>query len=64
MIMKSPVITVDEFAPTDVVIRLMQEKEVQHLPVTRQGAVVGLITPQEVIHYFVEHQLPRSPDAA
>jgi len=63
-IMHSPVYTVDEFTPTDTVIRLLQEQGLHHLPVTRQGAVVGLITPQEVIRYFVEHQLPTPPQAA
>ena len=63
-IMHSPVYTVDEFTPTDTVIRLLQDKGVDHLPVTRQGVVVGLITPQEVIRYFVDHQLPPPPQAA
>jgi CBS domain-containing protein len=63
-IMHSPVHTVDEFTPTDTVIRLLQERGFHHLPVTRQGIVVGLITPQEVIRYFVEHQLPTPPQAA
>jgi CBS domain-containing protein len=63
-IMHSPVYTVDEFAPTDTVIRLLQEKGVHHLPVTRQGVVVGLITPQEVLRYFVDHQLPPPPQVA
>ena len=63
-IMKSPVITVDEFTPADTVIRIMQEEEVHHLPVTRGGMVVGMITPQEVIRYFVNHQLPLPPDVA
>jgi CBS domain-containing protein len=63
-IMHSPVHTVDEFTPTDTVIRLLQERGFHHLPVTRQGSVVGLITPQEVIRYFVEHQLPTPPQAA
>ena len=63
-IMHSPVYTVDEFTPTDTVIRLLQEQGVHHLPVTRQGMVVGLITPQEVIRYFVDHQLPPPPQAA
>jgi CBS domain-containing protein len=63
-IMHSPVYTVDEFTPTDTVIRLLQDKGVDHLPVTRQGEVVGLITPQEVIRYYVDHQLPPPPQVA
>jgi len=63
-LMTSHVVTVDEFTPADSVIRLLREKRLHHLPVTRQGIVVGLITPQDVIHYFVEHELPLPPEVA
>jgi CBS domain-containing protein len=63
-IMTTPVVTVDEFTPADTVIRLLRAHRVHHLPVTRQGVVVGLITPQEVIRYFVAHELPLPPEAA
>lgn len=63
-IMARSVVTVDEFASTDSVIRLLRTKQLHHLPVTRHGSVVGLITPQDVIRYFVTHELPFPPDAA
>ncbi|HXG21857.1 MAG TPA: CBS domain-containing protein [Methylomirabilota bacterium] len=63
-IMTTPVVTVDEFTPADTVVRLLRTHRVHHLPVTRQGAVVGLITPQQVIRYFVENELPPPPEAA
>ena len=63
-LMTTPVVTVDEFTPADNVIRLLREKRVHHLPVTRHGEVVGLITPQEVIRYYVEHELPLPPEVA
>ena len=63
-IMTAPVVTVDEFTPADTVARLLRTHRVHHLPVTRQGAVVGLITPQEVIRYFVENELPVPPEVA
>jgi len=62
--MKTPVVTVDEFTPADTVIRLLRTYRVHHLPVTRQGVVVGLITPQELIRYFVENELPLPPEVA
>jgi CBS domain-containing protein len=64
VIMKTPVVTVDEFTPADTVIRLLRMYRVHHLPVTRQGVVVGLITPQEVIRYFVMNELPLPPEVA
>ena len=63
-IMTRSVVTVDEFASADSVIRLLRLKQLHHLPVTRRGGVVGLITPQDVIHYFVTHELPSPPDVA
>jgi len=63
-VMTSPVVTVDEFTPADTVVRLLRTHRVHHLPVTRQGSVVGLITPQEVIRYFVANELPVPPEVA
>lgn len=63
-IMTESVVTVDEFASADSVIRLLREKHLHHLPVTRRGVVVGLITPQDLIHYFVSHELPLPPEVA
>src|SRR5713101_1928094 len=63
-LMTTPVVTVDEFTPADSIIRLLRERRFHHLPVTRQGVVVGLITPQDVIRYFVEHELPLPPEVA
>ncbi len=63
-LMTTHVVTVDEFTPADSVIRLLRERRFHHLPVTRQGQVVGLITPQDVIRYFVEHELPLPPEVA
>ena len=63
-LMTTPVVTVDEFTPADTIIRLLRERRFHHLPVTRQGVVVGLITPQEVIRYFVRHELPLPPQVA
>jgi CBS domain-containing protein len=63
-LMTAHVVTVDEFTPADSVARLLHEKHFRHLPVTRQGEVVGLITPQDVLRYFVEHELPLPPEVA
>jgi CBS domain-containing protein len=63
-LMTAPVVTVDEFTPADSIIRLLRERNFHHLPVTRQGIVVGLITPQNMIHYFVSHELPLPPEVA
>lgn len=63
-LMTTPVVTVDEFAPADSIIYLLREHNFHHLPVTRQGVVVGLITPQDMIRYFVSHELPLPPEVA
>src|SRR5262245_29838794 len=41
MVMTSPVVTVDEFTPADNILRLLRERRFHHLPVARQGVVVG-----------------------
>jgi CBS domain-containing protein len=58
--MNTDVISVDEFATADEVIRTLREHRMQHLPVVRLGVVVGIITPMDVIRYF----LGRGDDAA
>ncbi len=63
-LMTRPVVTVDEFTPADGVVRLLRERNFHHLPVTRQGVVVGLITPQDIIRYVVAHELPLPPEVA
>ncbi len=63
-LMTPHIVTVDEFTPADHVVQLLREHKIHHLPVIRQGVVVGLITPQSVIQYFVTHELPSPPEAA
>ena len=63
-LMTEHVITVDEFTPADQVLTILREEKIHHLPVVRQGIVVGLITPQSVLHYIVAHEFPSPPDVA
>jgi CBS domain-containing protein len=63
-LMTPHIVTVDEFTPADHVVQLLREHKIHHLPVIRQGVVVGWITPQSVIQYFVTHELPSPPEAA
>jgi CBS domain-containing protein len=53
-VMSTRIVSVDEFAPTDDVIRALREHRIHHLPVVRQGTVVGVITPNDVIRHFLE----------
>jgi CBS domain-containing protein len=61
-IMTHPPIVVDEFAPSDEVMQILRESQIHHLPVVRNGKLVGIITPHDVIRYFVEKQLPPEPE--
>ena len=45
--------TVGEFMPAGQVVELMRDEEIRYLPVVRQGAVVGLITPGSLMSYLV-----------
>jgi CBS domain-containing protein len=61
-LMSTPVITVDEFDRTDDVMRLLREHAIHHLPVVREGRLVGIVTPADVIRFLVEELLPVPPE--
>ncbi|WP_438011069.1 CBS domain-containing protein [Sorangium sp. So ce321] len=63
-VMSTPPISVDEFMPTDEVMTLLRENRIHHLPVVRNGRLVGIITPQDILRYLVERVLPIPPDPA
>ena len=61
-VMSRPPITVDEFATTDEVLALMRESHIHHLPVVREGRLVGIISPLDVLRFFVERVLEPPPE--
>ncbi|XXX81771.1 CBS domain-containing protein [Sorangium sp. So ce134] len=63
-VMSTPPICVDEFMPTDEVMTLLRENRIHHLPVVREGRLVGIITPQDILRYLVERVLPLPPTSA
>jgi CBS domain-containing protein len=62
-IMSQPTIAIDEFAPADEVIETLRSRRIHHLPVARAGKLVGIITPLDVLRWFVEHESPLPDDA-
>jgi len=48
-IMTTDVLSVDEDTPIEVAVDLMQERRVRRLPVTRNGKVVGIIAPADLV---------------
>ena len=62
-IMSQPTIVIDEFAPADEVIDALRSRRIHHLPVARGGKLVGIITPLDVLRWFVEHERPLPDDA-
>ncbi len=57
-LMSHPVLVVDEFSTTDEVMSLLRDGRVRHLPVVRAERLVGIITPHDVLRYFVQRVLP------
>ncbi|WPB81041.1 CBS domain-containing protein [Archangium violaceum] len=53
-VMTSPVHTVNEFDLTDKVMELFRQHRIHHLPVVREGKLLGMITPADVIRYLAE----------
>jgi CBS domain-containing protein len=60
-IMSTPAVTVDEFERLEEVMRVLREHRIHHLPVVREGLLVGIITPADVIRFLVEQLLPIPP---
>jgi CBS domain-containing protein len=61
--MSQPTIAIDEFAPADEVIDTLRTQRIHNLPVARAGKLVGIITPLDVLRWFVEHESPPPDDA-
>lgn len=57
-VMTQPAVVADEFMTTDEVMELLREQRIHHLPVVREGRLVGIITPQDILRYFVRRVLP------
>ncbi|MFQ6053793.1 MAG: CBS domain-containing protein [Candidatus Bathyarchaeia archaeon] len=47
-VMTSPLITIDHDATIESVIRLMEERKVHHIPIMRDGKLVGIIDSQRI----------------
>ncbi len=47
-VMTSPLITVEHDVPIEEVLRLMEEKRIHHIPVMREGKLVGIIGSQRI----------------
>jgi CBS domain-containing protein len=62
-IMSSPAITIDEFAPADEAMTVLRECGIHHLPVVREGRLVGIIAPVDVLRFYVDYVLPKPPEA-
>lgn len=61
-VMSSPVHTVDEFDLSDEVMELFRKHRIHHLPVVREGKLLGIITPSDVIRYLAS-TLPQPKQA-
>lgn len=56
--MTRPAIVVDEFMTTDEVMAVLRDRNIHHVPVVREGRLVGIITPRDILQYFVNHASP------
>jgi CBS domain-containing protein len=62
-IMSSPAITIDEFAPAEEVMTVLRECGIHHLPVVREGRLVGIIAPSDVLRFYADQIVPKPPEA-
>ncbi len=55
-IMSSPVVTVDPSASLDDCMRIMTTRRIRHLPVTRAGAVLGMLSIGDLVKAVIDEQ--------
>ncbi len=55
-------IAIDEFAPVDEAIGVMRNAQIGHLPVTREGRLVGMLTSADLIRHLLQNYA--GPDVA
>jgi CBS domain-containing protein len=63
-VMHTPAVVVDEFMPTEDVMNVLRKSHIHYLPVVREGRLVGIITPTDILRYFVEREMPVPPTTA
>jgi CBS domain-containing protein len=63
-IMSHPVATIDEFATAEEVIDTLRCQQIHHLPVIRGGKLVGIISPVDVLRFYVERAMRTPPEPA
>ena len=62
-IMTSAPVVIDEFDTIEGVMGTMRERQVDHVLVARSGKLVGIISPLDVLRFFVDHLFPQPPEA-
>jgi CBS domain-containing protein len=61
-VMSPSPISIDEFAPVDEAIGVMRNAGIRHLPVSRGGRLIGLVTASEIVRHLLASY--PDPDAA
>jgi signal-transduction protein with cAMP-binding, CBS, and nucleotidyltransferase domain len=61
-VMTADPISIDEFATADEAIGLMRNAMIRHLPVTREGRLVGMVTAADLIRHLLKNY--PEPDVA
>jgi len=54
-VMTTDPISIDEFATADEAIGLMRNAAIRHLPVTREGRLVGMVTAGDLIRHLLKN---------
>jgi CBS domain-containing protein len=61
-VMSANPIAIDEFSPVEEAIDVMRQAGIRHLPVSRAGTLIGLVTATELIQHLVSSH--PAPDVA
>jgi CBS domain-containing protein len=53
-VMKTPVVTVAEDTPIQVIAEILQKHGIKRVPVLRDGRVVGIVTRADLVHALAQ----------
>ncbi|MCS7141263.1 MAG: CBS domain-containing protein [Candidatus Nitrosocaldus sp.] len=56
-VMSTPLLTVDGTASLETALSIMVERGINHLPVTHEGEIVGMITSRDIVRFITKNRL-------
>lgn len=56
-VMSTPLVSVEDTASLETALNVMVERSINHLPVTHEGKIVGMITSRDIVRFITKNRL-------